>query len=75
MLGLSTFGGDVYGLPFSISLPVGYYNEDLMKEAGITSQPKTWDEVVAACKKMHAKGIKTQCSGAGTLQGTGSCRP
>jgi len=58
MLGLSTFGGDVYGLPFSISLPVGYYNEDLMKEAGITSQPKTWDEVVAACKKMHAKGIK-----------------
>ena len=26
MLDLGTFGDDVYGLPFSISLPVGYYN-------------------------------------------------
>ena len=58
MLGLSTFDENVYGLPFSISLPVAYYNEDLMKSAGISSQPKTWDEVVTACEKMHAKGIK-----------------
>lgn len=29
MLSLSTFNGAVYGLPFSVSLPVGYYNQDL----------------------------------------------
>ena len=30
MLELGTFNGKVYGLPFSVSLPVGYYNMDLM---------------------------------------------
>lgn len=58
MLGLSTFGGKVYGLPFSISLPVGYYNVDLMASAGITKKPETWEEVIAMCKKMHAKGVR-----------------
>ena len=58
MLGLSTFDGDVYGLPFSISLPVGYYNKELMAKAGISTQPKTWDEVIDACEKMHANGIR-----------------
>ena len=32
MLDLGTFDGEVYGLPFSISLPVGYYNMDLMEK-------------------------------------------
>lgn len=58
MLSLSTFGGKVYGLPFAVSLPVGYYNMDLMKKAGITSEPKTWDEVADACKAMKAKGLR-----------------
>ena len=61
MLELGTFGGKVYGLPFSVSLPVGYYNMDLMKKAGITSQdqlPKSWDEVVALCGKLRDAGVK-----------------
>ena len=41
MLSLSTFNDSVYGLPFSVSLPVGYYNMDLMKQAGIDSLPLT----------------------------------
>jgi multiple sugar transport system substrate-binding protein len=58
MLSLSTFDKQVYGLPFSISLPVGYYNMDLLKKAGITKMPSTWDEVIGMCQQMKAKGIK-----------------
>ncbi|MEO1143691.1 MAG: extracellular solute-binding protein, partial [Pseudomonadota bacterium] len=58
MLKLSTFGGKVYGLPFSVSLPVGYYNMDILKKGGIDKLPTTWDEVITACKTMKANGIK-----------------
>lgn len=58
MLDLGTFGGKVHGLPFAVSLPVGYYNMDALKKAGITTLPKTWDEVVANCGKLRAAGYK-----------------
>lgn len=58
MLDLGTFGGDVHGLPFSVSLPVGYYNMDLMAKAGITELPKTWDDVIANCKALRANGVQ-----------------
>lgn len=58
MLKLSTFGGKVYGLPFSVSLPVGYYNMDILKKGGISKLPTTWDEVIAACQTMKKNGIK-----------------
>lgn len=58
MLSLSTFGGKVHGLPFSVSLPVGYYNMDLVRKSGSTKLPATWDEVINLCKKMKAGGVK-----------------
>ncbi|MEP0234490.1 extracellular solute-binding protein [Roseibium sp.] len=61
MLKLGTFNNEVHGLPFSVSLPVGYYNMDVMAKAGITSAdqlPKTWDEVVATCGKLREAGVK-----------------
>jgi len=58
MLSLSTFGGEVYGLPFSVSLPVGYYNMDLVKKSGSDKLPTTWDEVVELCQTMKANGVK-----------------
>ena len=42
MLDLGTFDGKVYGLPFAISLPVGYYNMDALGKAGISTPPKTY---------------------------------
>ena len=33
MLDLGTFDGEVYGLPFAVSLPVGYYNMDAFAKA------------------------------------------
>lgn len=61
MLDLGTFNDKVYGLPFSISLPVGYYNMDLMAKAGITSTdqlPKTWEDVAATCGKLREAGVQ-----------------
>ncbi|SEK23377.1 extracellular solute-binding protein [Pacificibacter marinus] len=60
MLDLGTFNDEVYGLPFSISLPVGYYNMEVMATAGITDVsdlPKTWDEVIATCRKLTDAGV------------------
>ena len=56
MLDLGTFGGEVYGLPFSVSLPVGYYNMDALGKAGITELPTTWDEVITNCEKLRDAG-------------------
>ena len=58
MLTLSTFDGEVYGLPFSVSLPVGYYNMDILQRGGIEKLPETWDEVVEACRTMIGNGVK-----------------
>ncbi|EAQ03128.1 sugar ABC transporter, periplasmic sugar-binding protein [Pseudooceanicola batsensis HTCC2597] len=58
MLSLSSFDGEVHGLPFSVSLPVGYYNQDILAEGGIETLPTTWDEVIAACETMKANGIE-----------------
>ncbi len=59
MLDLGTFDGEVYGLPFSISLPVGYYNMEVMAKAGYdeTNLPRTWDEVVTACAALREAGV------------------
>ena len=59
MLDLGTFNGEVYGLPYSVSLPVGYYNMDNLNAVGITELPTTWDEVIAACHTLMEAGHKT----------------
>jgi len=59
MLDLGTFNGEVYGLPYSVSLPVGYYNMDNLNAVGITELPTTWDEVIAACHTLMKAGHKT----------------
>ena len=60
MLDLGTFDDEVYGLPFSISLPVGYYNMEVMAKAGYdeTNLPTTWEEVVQACVKLKDAGVQ-----------------
>jgi multiple sugar transport system substrate-binding protein len=59
MLDLGTFEGEVHGLPFSVSLPVSYYNMETMAKAGYdeTNLPTTWDEVIEACGKLRAAGV------------------
>jgi multiple sugar transport system substrate-binding protein/raffinose/stachyose/melibiose transport system substrate-binding protein len=44
-------------------VPIGYhyagifYNPKVMKDAGIETMPKTWDDLLAACKTLKAKGV------------------
>ena len=56
MLDLSAFDGKIYGLPFSVSTPISYYNMDILKEAGVDTVPVSWDDVIEACRKIEAKG-------------------
>lgn len=56
MLEPSTFGGQVYGLPFSVSTPIGFYNMDILRAAGIETVPQSWDQVIDACRAIRATG-------------------
>src|SRR5262245_34317855 len=56
MFDAGTVNGKVYGVPFAISLPIVYYNLDLVKKAGGSEErlPTTWDEIVLLAKKIGA---------------------
>ncbi len=58
MFDIGTLNGKVYALPFAISLPISYYNLDLVKKAGgdPNNLPNTWEEVIALAKKIKALG-------------------
>lgn len=46
-----------YGLPMFNDVLFFYYNEELLKNAGINEPPATWDELVQQTKIMKDKGI------------------
>ncbi len=48
--------GKQWALPDIASARILVYNKDLFDKAGITSPPKTWDEELAAAKKISALG-------------------
>jgi raffinose/stachyose/melibiose transport system substrate-binding protein len=54
-----TWNGKQYGIGWYMSDNVIAYNKDLFKKAGLdpNNPPKTWDELMAACEKLKAKGI------------------
>ncbi|MFN8224811.1 MAG: sugar ABC transporter substrate-binding protein [Gaiellales bacterium] len=48
----STYQGKLWGLPCIIGGTVMYYNEDLLKKAGVTKIPTTMAELAQACLKV-----------------------
>jgi len=64
-LQLGVVNGKTYGLAYTFSTPVLFYNADLFKQAGLDpdNPPKTWAEVKAAAlaiaEKTDAEGIAT----------------
>jgi maltose-binding protein MalE len=50
----STAKGDMLSFPFNSSSMVMWVNLDALKKAGIDAPPKTWPEVFADAKKLHA---------------------
>ena len=50
------YGNRILSFPFIKSLEVMFVNEDLLKELGFTSQPKTWDDFEKAAKAAKKVG-------------------
>ncbi len=46
-----------YGVPYTFKGEALYYNKALFQKAGITSEPKTYDELVADAEKLAKAGI------------------
>lgn len=55
-IGPFTFGGITYGLPLTIDGKVIVYNKAIWAQAGITREPKTFDELLAILDTLKAKG-------------------
>jgi raffinose/stachyose/melibiose transport system substrate-binding protein len=53
----NTYNGKVWAMPlYLLGLPWAY-NKQLLAQAGISSPPATWSDVISACKALRAKGI------------------
>ncbi|EFL89231.1 ABC transporter substrate-binding protein [Ahrensia sp. R2A130] len=52
-----SMNGKQYGVPYSYYQWGIYYRKDIFDKAGITEEPKTWDELMAACGKLKAAGV------------------
>ncbi|MCC6793269.1 MAG: extracellular solute-binding protein [Thermomicrobiales bacterium] len=57
----TTTPGSYFGVPFELVLMLMQYNQTHFETAGITAPPTTWDEFLAACEALAAKGIKPIC--------------
>lgn len=49
--------GVKYGVAYGVAAMFIYYNKDLFAKAGITQVPTNWEEFIAACEALKAKGI------------------
>jgi multiple sugar transport system substrate-binding protein len=52
----ASIDGEQYGLPLIASARTLFMNTDLMEQAGVTEAPATWDELLAASKKVSELG-------------------
>ena len=57
MLGNTTFNGKHYGVPLTMNIVGLFANMDLLKQVGYTEVPGTYEDFIACCDKLIAKGI------------------
>lgn len=50
-------GDKLYGMPWLNDVKYLFYNKEMLDKAGITTVPKTWDELTAAAKILKQKKI------------------
>ena len=53
----ATYQGKIYGVPWINDTKFFFYNKQMFTQAGITSAPRRWDDVVTDAKAIKAKGI------------------
>ncbi|WP_103061739.1 ABC transporter substrate-binding protein [Actinomyces qiguomingii] len=56
MAGITQYGG-YHGIPWTLQAQGLYYNKTLFERAGITTEPSTYDELLAACDALKAADI------------------
>lgn len=56
-LGLYTFDGKTYGVPWNAGMVGFWYNKALFEQAGITAPPATWDEFLTVVQQLKDAGI------------------
>lgn len=49
--------GRVYGIPWYVDTRVLFYRKDLLKEAGFSGPPTSWDELYEACELLVRRGV------------------
>lgn len=52
-----TVDNKTYGLPWLLDQKYFFYNEKILKEAGFTEPPKTWEELIDQAKVIKEKGL------------------
>ena len=55
--GATVYDGKHYLVPFGYHYAGMFYNTQVMADAGVTQMPKTWDEFLAMCETLKAKGV------------------
>ena len=51
------YPGGKHGVPYTFKGEAVYYNKKLFEEAGITAEPTTYDELLAAAEALKANGV------------------
>jgi len=64
-LGVYSYKGKNYGVPWDMGMIGFWYNKDLFAKAGITNPPTTWTEFLADVKALKAAGITPIALGEG----------
>jgi len=64
-LGVYSYKGKNYGVPWDMGMIGWWYNKDLFAQAGIQAPPATWTELLADVKALKAKGITPIALGGG----------
>ncbi|MCS6993794.1 MAG: extracellular solute-binding protein [Anaerolineales bacterium] len=64
-LGVYALDGKNYGVPWDMGMVGFWYNKELFAQAGITTPPTTWPELLDAVKALKAAGITPIALGEG----------
>ena len=64
-LGVYSYQGKNYGVPWDMGMIGFWYNKDLFAQAGITAPPTTWTEFLDDVKALKAAGITPIALGEG----------
>jgi len=64
-VGVYSYKGKIYGLPYTMGGVGIWYNKDLLAKVGYTNPPETWKDFLDCVKKLKAAGITPIALGEG----------